>query len=300
MGAELIIIPHKLGCSYTVPITYSPFHRWEHIFIRFLSNHYLHKYNIKAKIYAKTTFSNTKIYISVNDNLNLTDDVDLIKSILKEDEPCKSILKNEVKIIDRELKFISKLYGRDMKQCEYGNPLNKEQMLDFRKIQYRWDDFYKADNTISKNGVNSKIKEEIPHVNQVENIRSKLIHKFSITNYIKTEDKQRCKEENFLMTFVDISKCKYVFNKFNLKERIKNLDKYINELSIYITSYPYSPVIWVTYENINKKDWLTVYLFGTYEDAAFVTGQVIRNLFNEEFFDMSVEAIVEDKIIITF
>lgn len=131
MTPIVIRLPHKL--KYNDSIQVSPFHRWEHIFVRMLQGIYG---NRRFLVYASTKSDVTVIAIFGN----TFSFCEIKKSIevLKKKIPSNLIINSEVEIINNELACLANIYNEENQICEKGLILSKDELLDFRKKAYDW------------------------------------------------------------------------------------------------------------------------------------------------------------------
>lgn len=127
----IIRLPHKLKENKNINV--SPFHRWEHIFVRILQNIYK---NRGLPIYASTCSRDTKIMI-LFERFELSEIQKNIK-VLRRKVPSNLVINSEIEIINNELACLANIYHEKNQICENGTFLSKEELLDFRKNAYNW------------------------------------------------------------------------------------------------------------------------------------------------------------------
>lgn len=149
----IITLTHKIYSNGNIQV--SPYHRWEHIYVRILQNL---DGNRELPIYASTSLEYTKIVI-----LSKTFDyVSIQKCIkaLKKEIPSNLIINTEKEIIDNELACLANLYDERVQICENGSSLSKAELLDFRKKAYDWN-AVQIENSISRERISVKKKRKI-------------------------------------------------------------------------------------------------------------------------------------------
>lgn len=117
------------------PIVGLPYHRWEHIFIRIIKNYF---YQSKSVYSGYCTVLGTTICMEGN-----VTDTDLSRetviALLRNKYITNRDLKREVIRINDELACMGRLYDISICKCEFDNPLNRSDMMRFRRDAYDWD-----------------------------------------------------------------------------------------------------------------------------------------------------------------
>lgn len=261
-----IIIPHKnQKLYYKVSIANTPYHVWEHLYIRII-------YNI---------FYNCEILVSGMCLNNYTIiDIDLIKEDMRYDggliierlENCfinKKWIKIEYLLIRNELPCMERVYG--IKYIGNLDYVILNHMMKFRKQNYDWGnvDIHMEQKIHREHYINKQDDndEEISgfHENKIDDIRNRLLNKF----YNKVNTYSCTRNIDFVLFCCPIEKA---------NEDIKNkIFKYLeisDKLSGFYqkkfkSKYPITIISWPSLETRENKLWLTIFTYLKYDYYKF-------------------------------
>lgn len=246
-----VIIGHKDVERKQISLAYTPYHVWEHLFVRILETIL---FDCKVKVSGMTMLKRTVLIIEGDCDRH----VEYILSQLKKKKIKKRWIDIERNIILNELPCMEILY--DVKYYGKYNSYTYKQMLDFRKNVYDWD------RVIIDNGrqderrrqINLKANCQIFHEDAMDIMREQMIKKFLENNMAYN----KISKKGFFLFCYPIEKC---YGKENIKLFEKMLIESDKDFGYYQVKfkkrYPISIVVWPSLEKRESQIWLVIFTF---------------------------------------
>ena len=246
-----IIIYHKYSEDKRTSIAYTPFHVWEHIFIRIIQTSL---YKNSVSVSGMTTSKFTVLIITGEYDKS----IECIVSHLKKRSVKKRWIDVETNIIYNELPCMEKLY--DVNYVGKYHRITYEQMIDFRKKMYDWDSIIEDRGTddIRRNIVKPNMKDVLFHEDAMDLKRKKMIESF-----VKSEvNNSERNEEGFVLFCFPIEQC---YGKGAIKHLEEMLITDDTENGFYQVRFkkrfPITIVVWPSLETKDEKIWMIIFTF---------------------------------------
>lgn len=155
-----IVIPHIKQNDF-VSVLYSPFHRWEHLYIKLIDFIFCDC----EEVFGECTLDATKISIIIKENNANKFEKLKIKHVLKNAHLSHRKILREVSIINNELSFLKLLFGKKMARCELGQYLSIKDMMFFRKKYYDWENITCTSQIVTTSIIEKSTSSNTPWLN---------------------------------------------------------------------------------------------------------------------------------------
>lgn len=233
-----IIIPHINIIEHAL---YSPYHIWEHLYIRIISNYM----KSDLDVYGITTPNATHLYFNVTFKVSEKDLFHIFSNI-KKSKINKNYIRNEILIVKNEIEYLS-LVGR--KKLNLNFDYSFDMLMNIQKSGYSW-------NQMKYNVLPDELVSDNDGFNRLESIiinRSTLFNNvFSLINP-KMKNVYDKKTKEILLCFC--------INSVYSLEKVKECAVSNYKLNNFLKHGFFSNIFLLNVVKKNNLFWLTIYTF---------------------------------------
>lgn len=268
-----VIFLHNNKIDKNDSVLYTPYHRWEHLFINYLSREF-YDLNIDVWGAAHPTYTEM-VFIGKNvENICPENVGGMLREFWPDREECTA----EINIINSELAALSQLYKKPFASCEKGAPLNYREMMEFRSKAYNWNALSSINVKPAKQRNNN---EEIRHISpqkMVANYRQEILNNIVLQKTISLKQCVAIKDEQYSFSLLLLDLCKLDFLP-KLEKRLREFDCKQGFLERVVKRlWGGSYILWPSFEKIDNTTYWVLFCNVKKKDIRILANMIFKAL----------------------